>query len=150
PHLGAGGRDEQLYGEQFHEELLDEYARTALEKGEVLSALEEKKLQAELIDLYRKAKSDLEEGGANTLFLALGFLKWKKADQDTRQYRAPLILLPIKLDRRSANSGVTLSAHEDDPRFNLTLLELLRQDFELTIPGLDGALPGDESGIDVR
>jgi hypothetical protein len=40
-------------------------------------------------------------------------------------------------------------AHEDEPRFNLTLLELLRQDFELAIPGLDGDLPRDQSGIDV-
>jgi very-short-patch-repair endonuclease len=39
--------------------------------------------------------------------------------------------------------------HEDEPQFNLTLLELLRQDFELTIPGLDGELPKDSQGIDV-
>lgn len=38
---------------------------------------------------------------------------------------------------------------EEEPRFNLTLLELLRNDFALTINGLDGELPTDESGIDV-
>ncbi|MEX5714475.1 hypothetical protein IC615_04980 [Serratia ureilytica] len=38
---------------------------------------------------------------------------------------------------------------EEEPRFNLTLLELLHNDFALTINGLDGELPTDESGIDV-
>ena len=42
-----------------------------------------------------------------------------------------------------------MTAHEDEARFNLTLLELLRQDFDLNIAGLDGSLPEDESGIDV-
>ena len=42
------------------------------------------------------------------LFLALGFLKWKKHAGDSRLYRAPLVLLPVRLERRSALSGVTI------------------------------------------
>ena len=134
---------------RISENLRDEYARTALSRGEVLATLEKSKLEVALIDLYRKARSDLDEGGANTLFLALGFLKWKKSADDPKTYSAPLILLPVKLDRKSALSGVTMTLLEDEPRFNLTLLELLRHDFELVIPGLEGELPTDESGIDV-
>lgn len=149
PEMESGGRDAALYAQQHQENLLEQYAKEALDRGEVLSPLPKAKLEAELIDLYRKSRSDLDEGGANTLFLALGFLKWRKSAGDPRAYRAPLILLPVKLERKSALSGVTMVMHEDEPRFNLTLLELLRQDFELTIPGLDGGLPTDESGVDV-
>ncbi len=149
PDLEAGGRDAALYEQQNRESLRDEYARTALSRGEVLATLEKSKLEVALIELYRKARSDLDEGGANTLFLALGFLKWKKTADDPKTYSAPLILLPVKLDRKSALSGVTMTLLEDEPRFNLTLLELLRHDFELVIPGLDGELPTDDSGIDV-
>lgn len=149
PDMELGGRDAALYAQQNRENLLEQYAKDALDRNEVLSPLTKAKLEAELIDLYRKSRSDLDEGGANTLFLALGFLKWKKSADDPRAYRAPLILLPVKLERKSALSGVTMVMHEDEPRFNLTLLELLRQDFELAIPGLDGALPTDESGVDV-
>jgi very-short-patch-repair endonuclease len=149
PDLEKGGRDAKLYEQQNREELHQQYAREALQSNEVLSSLPQKKLEAELIDLYRKARTDMDEGGANTLFLALGFLNWKKTADDTRSYRAPLILLPVKLLRKSALSGVTMTVHEDEPRFNLTLLELLRQDFDLKIPGLDGELPQDGSGIDV-
>lgn len=149
PELEAGGRDAALYAQQNRENLHEQVARDALSKGEVLSTLGKMKLEAELIDLYRKARTDMDEGGANTLFLAMGFLKWKKSADDPKTYRAPLILVPVKLERKSALSGVTMIAHEDEPRFNLTLLELLRQDFELTIPGLDGGLPMDESGVNV-
>ncbi len=149
PDLKSSGRDEALYEQQNNESLVDEVARQALARGEVLASLEKVKLEATLIDLFRKARSDLEEGGANTLFLAIGFLKWKKSADDPKTYSAPLILLPVKLERKSALSGVTLSLLDEEPRFNLTLLELLRHDFELVIPGLDGELPGDESGIDV-
>ena len=33
-------------------------------------------LNKQLKDLYRKAKLALEENGANSLFLAIGFLTW--------------------------------------------------------------------------
>src|SRR5450830_445408 len=105
PDLEAGGRDAALYEQQNRESLRDEYARAALSRGEVLATLEKTKLEVAMIDLYRKARSDLDEGGANTLFLALGFLKWKKATDDQKTYSAPLILLPVKLDRKSALSG---------------------------------------------
>lgn len=150
PDPGTGGRDEKLYEAQTRENLRQQLAMAALDRGEVLSATEKSRLDADLIDLYRKAKSDLDEGGANTLYLALGFLKWKKSPSEARTYRAPLILVPVKLERKSALSGVTMSLHEDEPRFNLTLLELLRQDFELEIPALEGPLPGDEHGVDVE
>lgn len=150
PEFEAGGRDMDLYRQTTKEDLVLQYATDALRSNEVLSPLQAKKLEAELIDLYRKANTDISEGGANTLFLALGFLNWKKSAEDTRVYRAPLILFPVQLTRKSARSGITMTAHEDEPRFNLTLLELLRQDFDLEIPGLDGELPEDGSGIDVN
>lgn len=149
PDLTGGGRDERLYQTQTSDNLREDVARAALDRNEVLSLNDSGKLEAALIDLYRKARSDMAEGGANTLFLALGFLKWKKKPEDEKSYRAPLILLPVTLERKSALSGVAMTHHEDDARFNLTLIELLRQDFELTIPALEGPLPTDESGINV-
>lgn len=149
PDLESGGRDAELYQQLTNENLQEEYAQIALERGEVVSSMEKYRLESSLIDLYRKSKSDLEEGGANTLFLAVGFLKWKKSADDPKSYSAPLILLPIQLDRKSALSGVTMRLLEEEPRFNLTLLELLHNDFALTINGLDGDLPTDESGVDV-
>lgn len=146
---GEAGRDATLHLQRTGEVLDQAYARDALERGEILSLSPPDKLDAQLIELYRKTRLDLAEGGANTLFLAIGFLLWRKSESDTRHYRAPLLLLPVKLERRSVRSGVKLSAQGDEPRFNLTLLQMLRQDFDLDIPELSGPLPTDDSGIDV-
>jgi len=147
---GTAGRSEALHFARTGERLLEAYAAEALSRDEVLSPLDAGTLAARLIDLYRKARLDLQEGGANTLFLAVGLLCWKKQPADARAYRAPLVLLPVALERKSVRSGVQLVLHDDEPRFNLTLLELLRQDFGLTIPELEGALPQDECGLDIK
>lgn len=149
PEVDIGGRDETLYSQRTQKSLRDEIAQEALARGEALSTLSKDKLDAVVVELYRKARNDIEEGGANTLYLTLGFLKWKKSKTEEKTYSAPLILVPVKLERKSALSGVVMTHHEDDVQFNLTLLEMLKQDFELIIPGLDGELPKDEHGVDV-
>lgn len=149
PDLAIGGRDVELHRQRSREDLKIEHASAGLERSEVYVDTEKKKLDAALIKLYRAAKADMDEGGANTLYLSLGFLEWKKNAGDTRSYRAPLVLLPVTLKRSSARADMKLSIHTDDARFNMTLLELLKADFGLNISGLDGDLPIDDSGIDV-
>lgn len=146
---GAAGRDVGLHQVRTGEALDEAYAASALERSEIISPLDKDKLEAALVALYRKARTDLAEGGANTLFLVVGFLNWKKSPTDTRSYRAPLILVPVKLERGSVRSGIRLSLYDDEARFNLTLLQMLRQDFELDLPDLADKLPADESGVDV-
>lgn len=145
-----GNRDPKLYREQTGKDIELEFAETAFGKGQVCATETGKETQARLTTLFRKAKSDLAEGGANTLFMAVGFLRWKKTPTDERAYRAPLLLLPVKLSRRSANSKYFLSHHEDDVVFNQTLLEFLERDFDLSIPAMRGALPEDHSGLDIK
>jgi very-short-patch-repair endonuclease len=125
------------------------FAEQALERGEIVANLELAKLDKAAIELYRKAKADFEEGGANTLFLALGMLAWRPKGRATGPYRAPLIMLPVKLERASARSRPQLRLHEDEPTFNLTLVQMLRQDFEIDLGELAQALPEDGHGVDV-
>lgn len=120
----------------------------AFKRGQITVPLVKKDTENRLLSLYRKAKSDLQEGGTNTLFLAAGFLRWQR-DGDKKSYRAPLLLVPIKLERKSARSEFKILHHEDEVRFNSTLLEFLKRDFDLVLPELEGELPRDESGIDV-
>ncbi|WP_128254259.1 DUF4011 domain-containing protein [Falsirhodobacter deserti] len=126
-----------------------EVARDAFDRGQLAVPLTGKETNARLVELYRRAASDMQEGGTNTLFLAAGFLRWKKTEDDSRSYRAPLLLIPVKLTRRSAQSEYVMEAHEDDVRFNATLLEFLKRDFDLQIPELEAELPRDESGLDL-
>lgn len=147
---GSNQPDKRLYHLRTGEDFAEKFAEEALTRNEIVANIDARSLEKGAIELYRKAKADFDEGGSNTLFLALGMLRWSPTGDSKRTFRAPLILLPVKIDRASAASRPYLSRHEDEPVFNLTLLQMLRQDFNIDIPGLDGELVADESGVDVR
>ncbi|NTH42743.1 DUF3320 domain-containing protein [Agrobacterium rhizogenes] len=144
-----GERDAALYRDVHGRDLQRGFAAEALLRDELPSPLDARQLEPRLIDLYRQVRNDFAEGGANTLFLAVGFLRWRKKPDDERSYRAPLLLVPVKLERRSASSRFTIRFHEDEPRFNATLLQFLERDFDLTLPQFGGDLPLDDNGVDV-
>ena len=145
-----GQRDAELHHRRTQKDLDQEFARRALERDEIACDLEPYELESRLTALYRKVRSDLAEGGSNTLYLAVGFLRWKKTPTDQRTYRAPLLLVPVQLVRRSASSPFYLASHEDDVRFNATLLQLLKKDFDCDVTGLESNLPMDDSGVNVQ
>lgn len=146
---GRDPRSQQLHEARSLEDLHKAHAADALKRREVFIRLEEKELEGRLVDLYRGARNALQEGGANTLFLALGFLVWTRPDKPEHRVKAPLILLPVTLDRKSARSGFSIRAHDEEPRFNPTLVEMMRQDFQLELGVPQGDLPRDESGLDI-
>ena len=113
------------------------------------AVLTETELEKTIKNLYRSAKTALEENGANTLYLALGLLRWYENPRSTKARYAPMILIPIEMVRKSAAQGYVIRLRDDDPQMNITMLEKLRQDFQITVSGLD-PLPQDEQGIDTR
>ncbi len=126
------------------------FATEALVKGELMVGRDEAALQTALTEIYRKSQADQQEGGSNTLFLTIGALLWTQKDRDA-PYRAPLILVPVVLDRPSVRSGFVLRVHDDETRLNTTLLEMLRQEFAIRFPTLEAERPPeDEAGFDVR
>ena len=145
----AQTQDEEIHGQRTGQLITHEYARDELDRGRLLVDLPRRELDDRAVRIFRKSRTALEEGGANTLYLAIGFLRWKREGSDDRSFGAPLILLPVTLQRKSVRSGIKMTQHDDEPRFNTTLLEMLRRDFGIEIRGLDGDLPQDRSGIDV-
>ena len=149
PQPTAASQDQELHTQRTGQSITKEYAAEQLQDNRILVDLPKQELAKRAVQIYRKAQTALQEGGSNTLYLALGFLLWRRNENDARKFRAPLILLPVTLQRPSILSGFKMLAHDDEPRFNTTLLEMLRKDFEIEIRGLDGQLPTDTSGIDV-
>lgn len=146
---GSDPRSQALHEAREQEALRAGHARDALQRREVFVPLAEMELEGRLVEQFRAARTALQEGGANTLFLAMGFLSWTRADKQNQRFRAPMVLIPVTLGRRSVRSGFTLTLHEDEPRFNPTLLEMLRQDFGLNLGIVEGELPQDEAGLDI-
>jgi very-short-patch-repair endonuclease/DNA polymerase III delta prime subunit len=125
-----------------------ELAQYELTQKRLRSYLSETELINNLTALYRSSRLAIEENGASTLYIALGFLKWYETAASEVPRYAPILLLPVEIIRKSARQGFIIRSREDEPTLNITLLEKLRQDYNISITGLD-TLPRDESGVDV-
>ena len=128
------------YQALIHSEFENHRLRCALNAAELSQAI---------TGLYRAARTSLEENGANTLYLSLGLLRWYETRASERPRYAPILLLPVDIVRKSANKGYVIRLRDEDPQLNITLLEMLKQDFGITIGGLD-PLPQDEHGVALR
>ena len=145
---GADARDPATFTARTATTPLDAIAAAALAQREMIVDATEEALEARLLEIFRAAGTSLEEGGANTLFLAFGLLQWQEEKDAEAHHLAPILLIPVTLTRQSVRSGFRLIRHDDDALVNPTLVQKLWQDFELKLPSFD-VLPLDEKGIDV-
>lgn len=91
--------------------------------------------------LVRKNKEAYEESGTKILYLALGFLKWYSRIDGAEHY-APLVLQPVQIRKSKGGSGYSLAITDEEPSVNSTLLEFLKQEFNIDIRGLATAIQG--------
>ena len=114
----------------------------------IASYLTETELQNALKHVYRTARTSFEENGANSLFLALGMLKWYETPKSEQPRYAPILLLPVDIVRRSSNNYI-IRKRDEEIILNITLVELLKQNFRINLDMLK-ELPKDENGVDVK
>lgn len=126
-----------------------ELIKSEISQKRLRSYFTENELGKALHHIYRSSRLSIEENGANTLYLALGLLKWYETPGSERPRYAPILLLPVEIIRKSAAKGYVIRSREEDTMMNITLLEMLRQNFGIVIHGLD-PLPADGSGVNVK
>jgi very-short-patch-repair endonuclease len=91
-------------------------------------------LQKKLLDLYYDARTLEEEQGVNILFLAVGTLKWIDPNNPAAIRYAPLILVPVELERGNAAEKFRLRARQEDVAANLSLEAFLDRAHGLKLP----------------
>lgn len=94
-------------------------------------------LQKRLLDLYYDARTLEEEQGVNILFLALGSLKWVDPKNPANIRYAPLILVPVALERGNAAEKFKLRWRQEDPAANLSLEAYLDREHRLKLPAFE-------------
>jgi uncharacterized protein DUF4011/AAA domain-containing protein len=77
-----------------------------------------------------------QEMGLSTLFLAFGFLEWYDSDTSDKGAFAPLLLLPVQIDRQKSRGKpiYSLSVREGGAEANLSLQKLLETNFGRKLP----------------
>lgn len=91
-------------------------------------------LDKSLRRLEEQKRLGIEEQGVNSLFLALGMLHYTESDSSKEIYKAPLVLVPVELTRKSARAGYTIKLTEDETIVNPSLAEHLRRNHGVALP----------------
>jgi len=120
-----------------------------LRAGRLRAELDDDQLAVRLVEVFRHARTSIEESGANTLYLAIGFLRWFETPQSPKPRRAPLLLLPVQIERLSVQEGFRLVIDDAEPRVNQSLLQMLLRDHDVRI-AVPEPLPETDDGIAVE
>src|SRR5262249_8586275 len=81
-----------------------------------------------------------EESGTNMLYLTFGFLEWYESDDSRQAHLAPLLTVPVALNRggtKSKGFECRLEHSGEDTQTNWSLVEKLRRDFGIEAPVID-------------
>ena len=138
-----------LYDSSLWKGNLEKLVISELRNKKLRSYLTESELQNSLKFVYRTSRTAIEENGANSLFLVLGVLKWYESSKSVKPRFAPILLLPVDIVRRGGLSGYIIRTRDEEIILNITLVELLKQQFNVNLSGLN-PLPKDDSGVDLK
>ncbi len=116
--------------------VLDRHADTKLQ-----TRLTPAGLQKRLLELYLDARTLEDEQGVNILYLALGTLRWVDPHNKALIRLAPLVLVPVFLERASAKERFRLKWRQEDCSANLSLEAFVDRIHLLKLPPF---APGDD------
>jgi hypothetical protein len=136
-------RTNGLFQETVPDDPLFLFAQKEMADRRLHSYLPEDTTFQQLDVIRSEARHFLEENGANTLYLSVGALKWIDDDGET-PHSAPILLVPVEITKATW----TIKWTGEDVTANLTLLEMLRQQHDINIPGLD-SLPEKDGHVAV-
>lgn len=85
-------------------------------------------LQKRLFYINQQAKMMLQEQGYNILYIAIGFLEWKGGFKPNEIKKAPLILIPVTLERKKVGKSFSLYWREEEIQTNISLRAKLKDE----------------------
>lgn len=99
--------------------------------------LNQDQLDKKLLKINTEAETYFQEQGIDILYLALGFLSWYEDDNSELERLAPLVLIPVSLNRTTAIERFKLKYTQVDLGTNLTLKAKLKTDFAIELPDFE-------------
>ena len=85
-------------------------------------------LQKRLFYINQQAKTMLQEQGYNILYIAVGFLKWQDGHKPKQNNLAPLILIPVEMERKKVGKSFTIDWTGEEIKTNISLKAKLLED----------------------
>ena len=127
------------------EEFLERYSNRIRKQNQLLvySTGGNPSLTMRMIE--RRANDFLEETGVNVAYMAFGFVHWKDHSAAEEENLAPVLLVPVRLSRRSATDPYMIRSEESEVIVNPTFAYKLEAEYGIRLPeysdeGLDSYL----------
>jgi very-short-patch-repair endonuclease len=115
---------------------------------DILTRLSDEILDRRLDRLQDEARLSMSERGVPILFVAFGSLQWYESNDSEIIYRAPLLLVPAKLEKNGPVSRWQLSQEDEEIQPNYCLNQALLQRFRIEMPEFDEeSMLDDPTGI---
>lgn len=132
------GEDDQLDESLPLPSLLDEkLGDSRFRDNKLQTKLTTDNLDKRLLRISTEANTYYQEQGVDILYLALGFLTWYEDSNSSISRRAPLVLVPVSLERASARERFRISYTQADLGPNLSLAAKLKMEFRIELPEFD-------------
>lgn len=107
-----------------------------------------------LVNLSRKANTEIEESGCNPLFLTIGAIRWfdndRAAEVGKASFCSPILLIPVSLPRRRNGPYFRLEVDMDGIQFNTTLFEYFKQNLKLNFSEFDNLFENRDTDINLQ
>ena len=85
-------------------------------------------LQKRLFYINQQAKTMIDEQGYNILYLAIGFLEWMDNAKPDQKNFAPLVLIPVTMERKKVGKSFELSWTGEELQTNISLKAKLKEE----------------------
>ncbi|MDE7182003.1 MAG: DUF4011 domain-containing protein [Clostridia bacterium] len=89
---------------------------------------------AALSTVAKKASTAMEETGVNIAYMAFGFVHWFEENDPETTYRAPLLLIPVKIEKKARTENFKIKPTGDDVVLNPTFCFKLQSEYGVTLP----------------
>lgn len=126
---------DEVHFEQPEDDEVDERGvATRHSDSKLQTRLTSEQLQKRLLAIHYDTQLIIDEQGVNVLFLTLGRLRYRDPRSRVEEHSAPLLMVPVTLERKSARERFHVRWNEEDPGLNLSLREKMRVDFGIRLP----------------
>lgn len=116
------------------EKFISQYANKIKRKNQILVYSTGGNPITSIRGIAKKARTYIEETGVNVAYMAFGFIHWKENNSATTDFHAPILLVPIRLERTSSIEPYLIKPLEDDIILNPTFSYKLDSEYGVKLP----------------
>ncbi len=131
-------QNEELEEEHLtKDDFIEKYSNKVKKCNQILIYNSSIEPSVSLQKISKKAKDMLEETGVNIAYMAFGFINWTESDSSNEIMHAPILLVPISIERETTIDPFEIKITDNDMILNPTFSFKLKNDYGIELAQFD-------------